>query len=117
MVSDPTDIASIVLLSSSALRPRGADAIADFYKSKPVTLIVSSSAGGGYDTLARTVARFLGRAPAGNPSVVVRNMAGAGGIAAANFLYQAAEKDGSQLGLLQNSAPFAPLLEQQGRAL
>ena len=50
-------------------------------KGKPVTLVVSSSAGGGYDTLARTLARFLGRHLPGNPIVIVRNMAGAAGIA------------------------------------
>jgi tripartite-type tricarboxylate transporter receptor subunit TctC len=42
--------------------------------------------------------------------VIVRNMAGAGGITATNFLYNAAEKDGSQIGLLQNNTPFEPLL-------
>src|SRR5947207_6151062 len=89
--------------------PARADELADFYKSRPVTLTVSSSAGGGYDTIARTVARFLGRHLPGNPIVFVRNMAGPAGIAAANFVY-AADKDGSQLGLLQNTTPFEPLL-------
>src|SRR5262245_22954804 len=92
-----------------AATPASADELADFYKSKPVTLTVSSSAGGGYDTLARTVARFLGRHLPGNPIVFVRNMAGSAGIAAANFVY-AADKDGSHLGLLQNTTPFEPLL-------
>jgi tripartite-type tricarboxylate transporter receptor subunit TctC len=92
-----------------AATPAGADELADFYKGKPVTLTVSSSAGGGYDTLARTVARFLGRHLPGNPIVFVRNMAGPAGIAAANFVY-AADTDGSHLGLLQNTTPFEPLL-------
>ena len=106
-----------ILFFALSLAPARADAISDFYKSKPVTLIVSASAGGGYDTVARTVARFLGRHLPGNPSVLVKNMAGAGGIAAANFLYNAAEKDGSQIGLLQNNTPFEPLFEHPGRAL
>jgi tripartite-type tricarboxylate transporter receptor subunit TctC len=91
------------------LTPAHADAIADFYRGKAVTLTVSSSAGGGYDTLARTVARFLGRHLPGTPTVIVKNMAGAGGIVATNFLYNVAEKDGSQIGLLQNNTPFGPL--------
>src|SRR5262249_34183232 len=57
--------------------PARADDVADFYKGRSVTLTVSSSAGGGYDTLARTVARFLGRHVPGNPTIIVRNMAGA----------------------------------------
>ena len=59
-----------ILFFALSFAPARADAISDFYKSKPVTLIVSSSAGGGYDTLARTVARFLGRHLPGNPSVI-----------------------------------------------
>ncbi len=103
-----------ILFFALSFAPARADAISDFYKSKPVTLIVSAGAGGGYDTVARTVARFLGRHLPGNPSVLVKNMAGAGGIAAANFLYNAAEKDGSQIGLLQNNTPFAPIFETPG---
>jgi len=102
----------LALLVSSAffgVAPAHADDVADFYKGKTITLTVSSSAGGGYDTLARTVARFLGKHVPGNPIVVVRNMAGAGGIVATNFLYNNAEKDGSHVGLLQNNTPFEPL--------
>ena len=102
-------LAAVTYVSFSASAAR-ADSIADFYKTKPISLIVSASAGGGYDTLARTVARFLGRHVPGNPAVIVKNMAGAGGITATNFLYNIAEKDASQIGLLQNNAPFEPLL-------
>src|SRR5215203_633751 len=102
-------LALVLLPAALSTAPAHADAISDFYKGKAVTLIVSSSAGGGYDTLARTVARFLGRHVPGSPAVIVKNMAGAGGITATNFLYSAAEKDGSQIGLLQNNTPFEPL--------
>src|SRR5262245_9767699 len=97
-------------LIALASAPARADDVATFYNGKTVTLTVSASAGGGYDTLARTVARFLGRHLPGNPIIVVRNMAGAGGIAATNFLYGSAEKDGTHIGLVQNNAPFEPLL-------
>ena len=50
----------------------------------------------------------------GNPTVVVKNMAGAGGIVAANFLYNVAPKDGLTIGGLQNNVPFEPLLRHQG---
>src|SRR5262245_17158420 len=90
--------------------PARADDVAEFYKGKVITLTVSAGAGGGYDTLARTLARFLGRHIPGEPIVIVRNMAGSGGLAAANFIYAGAEKDGRQIGLLQNNAAFEPLL-------
>ena len=86
-----------------------ADAIADFYRARTVTVVVSSSAAGGYDTLARVVARYMGRHLPGNPVFIVRNMPGAGGIAATNFLYNNADRDGSVIGLVQNNTPFEPL--------
>ena len=86
-----------------------ADVIADFYKGRTVTVVVSSSAGGGYDTLARALARYMGRHMPGHPVFVIRNMPGAGGMTATNFLYNNADKDGSVIGLVQNNTPFEPL--------
>jgi tripartite-type tricarboxylate transporter receptor subunit TctC len=86
-----------------------ADAVADFYKGRSVTVVVSSSAGGGYDTLARALARHIGKHLPGHPVFVVRNMPGAGGMAASNFLFTNADKDGSVIGLVQNNTPFEPL--------
>ena len=86
-----------------------ADAVADFYKGRSVTVVVSSSAGGGYDTLARALARHIGKHLPGHPVFVVRNMPGAGGMTETNFLYNNADKDGSVIGLVQNNTPFEPL--------
>ena len=86
-----------------------AQADADFYKGRIVTVVVSSSAAGGYDTIARAVARHIGRHIPGNPAVIVRNMPGAGGMTASNFLFNNAERDGSVIGLVQNNTPFEPL--------
>ena len=60
-------------------------AVADFYRGKTVTLTVGYSAGGGYDTYARILARHMGRHIPGNPPVVVQNMPGAGCMRAANI--------------------------------
>jgi tripartite-type tricarboxylate transporter receptor subunit TctC len=84
------------------LAPARSDPIADFYSGRTVTIVVSTSAAGGYDTLARAIVP-------GNPTVIVRNMPGAGGLTATNYLYAAAERDGSVLGLVQNNPPFEPL--------
>jgi tripartite-type tricarboxylate transporter receptor subunit TctC len=89
--------------------PAHADPVADFYKGRTVTIVVSSSAAGGYDTIARAVARFMGRHLPGNPTFIVRNMPGAGGMTATNYLYNNAEKDGSVVALVQNNTPFEPL--------
>jgi tripartite-type tricarboxylate transporter receptor subunit TctC len=86
-----------------------ADPAADFYAGRTVTIVVSTTTGGGYDTLTRTVARHIGKHIPGNPTVIVRNMPGAGGLTATNYLFAAAERDGSVLGLISNNPPFEPL--------
>jgi tripartite-type tricarboxylate transporter receptor subunit TctC len=101
----------IALAAALMIAPAAqAQTVADFYKGKTVSLVVSTSTGGGYDAMARFVARNIGRHVPGNPTVVVRNMPGAGGMTAVNWLFNAAEKDGSVLGLVSNSTPFEPLL-------
>jgi tripartite-type tricarboxylate transporter receptor subunit TctC len=82
----------------------------DFYRGKTVTLVISSSAGGGYDVMGRTIARYLPKHIPGNPRVIVTNMPGAGGISATNYLYRSAPKDGTFIGAVQNNLPFEPLL-------
>ncbi len=69
-----------------------------FYKGKTVRLIVAFSAGGGYDTYSRTIARHLGKYIPGNPTVVVDNMTGAGGIIHANYMFKQAKPDGLTIG-------------------
>jgi tripartite-type tricarboxylate transporter receptor subunit TctC len=100
----------LVLIAMLSRGPAHGDAVADFYRGKTVSLIISTSVGGGYDTLGRAVARFLSRHVPGNPIVVVRNMPGAGGIIATNFIYNEPQRDGTIIGLLQDSAPFKSLL-------
>ena len=97
------------IMAGAGLSHAQAVGAAEFYKGKAVTVVVSSNAAGGYDTFARAVARYMGRHIPGNPAVIVRNMPGAGGIAATNFLYNNADKDGSVIGLVQNNTPFEPL--------
>jgi tripartite-type tricarboxylate transporter receptor subunit TctC len=97
--------ASSLCASASSAQPA-----ADFYKGKTVTLIVSSSAGGGYDVMSRTIAKYIGSHIPGNPRIVVTNMPGAGGIVAMNYFYSSARKDGTMIGGMQNNTPFEPLL-------
>jgi tripartite-type tricarboxylate transporter receptor subunit TctC len=97
------------LLACLGLAPARADPIADFYSGRTVTIVVSASPAGGYDTLARAIARHIGGHVPGNPTFIVRNMPGAGGLTATNYLYAAAERDGSVIGLIQNNPPFEPL--------
>jgi len=72
---------------------------ADFYAGKTIRVAVGFSAGGGYDTYARAVARHIGKHIPGNPTLVVDNMDGAGSLIAANYTYNKAERDGSFIGV------------------
>src|SRR6266542_6411290 len=65
-----------------------------FYKGKTVRLIVGFSAGGGFDTYARVIARHMGKYIAGEPTLIVENMPGAGSLIAANHGYNTAKHDG-----------------------
>jgi len=96
-------------IAISAAAPVCAEAVADFYKGKTITLVVSSSAGGGFDVIGRLVARFMTRHIPGAPAMVVRDMPGAGGIVAMKYLYDVAPQDGTVLGALVNTTPFEPL--------
>jgi tripartite-type tricarboxylate transporter receptor subunit TctC len=102
-------IPACLLLAGFAMQAARADAIEDFYRGKTISMVVSSSTGGGYDTLSRAVARFLGRHIPGNPSVIVRNMPGAGGIVATRYTADLAPRDGLTVAQVQNNTPFEPL--------
>ena len=86
----------------------GAATAADFYQGKTLRLVVSSDTGGGYDAYARTFASHLRRHIPGEPTIIVQNMPGAGGMAAANWTFNVAPKDGTVLLLHQRGIPFHP---------
>ncbi len=69
-----------------------------FFTGKTVRIIVGASAGGGYDTYSRTIARHIGKHIPGNPTFVVDNMPGAGMLIAANHVYKVAKPDGLTIG-------------------
>jgi len=102
-------IATCLVITTATLQAAVASPVEDFYRGKTISMVCSSSAGGGYDTLSRAVARFLGKHIPGNPSVIVRNMPGAGGIVATNFIANVAPRDGLTMANVQNNTPFEPL--------
>ncbi|MGH7826616.1 MAG: Bug family tripartite tricarboxylate transporter substrate binding protein [Candidatus Binatia bacterium] len=86
----------------------------DFYKGATMRLVVGFAAGGGFDTYSRTIARHLGKHIPGNPTIVVENMTGAGGLIAANHLYRAAKPDGLTIGNIIGGLFMAQLLGRAG---
>jgi hypothetical protein len=88
--------------------------VKDFYAGRQITVIVGAGAGGGYDLQARLMARHLGKHIPGNPTFVVQNMPGAGSLAAANHIYNAAPADGSVLALIQRGMLLVRLINPSG---
>ena len=88
-----------------------AEAVADFYRGKTVTLVVASGAGGGYDFFARALAKHMGRHIPGNPTLIVQNMPGAGGARMVNFVYNVGAQDGTMLGVPLAPAAMAQVLD------
>jgi tripartite-type tricarboxylate transporter receptor subunit TctC len=97
LMSPFVSLTAALLLNLAAMEASAADPVAEFYRGKTVALLIGFGPGGGYDTYARQLARHLGRHIPGNPNVVPQNMPGAGGLAAANFLYNVAPPDGLTL--------------------
>src|SRR5436309_1244219 len=72
----------------------------EFYEGKTITFVIAGPPAGAYDVYARLAARYLGKQLPGNPAIVARNMPGAGGLLAANYVFNVAPRDGTTLAML-----------------
>ena len=96
-------------ITSSAL----ADPVSDFYRGKQISLLIPSGSGGGYDLYGRFLGRFLGKHIPGNPSVVPKNMPGAGGIVAGNSLLTLGAPDGLTMAGIQFTNTLNQIVKTQ----
>src|ERR1700754_4185090 len=85
-----------------ALAPAAAhsQSIEDFYRGKTVNVVLGYPGTGSNGLYARTVAQHIGKHIPGRPSVILRQMPGAGSLVAANHLANVAPRDGTSLGLI-----------------
>src|SRR5262249_50722243 len=94
--------------------PALAQTAAEFFKGRTIKIVGGFGPGGGHDLYARLPARHLPAHLPGAPSVVVENMEGAGSVRAANFVYEAAPRDGSVIAAVNQNAPMYQLLGGAG---
>src|SRR5258707_7251249 len=92
-------LVALAVLAAAWAVPARADAVADFYKDKTVTLFSAGEAGGAHGTYAQLITAHIKKHIPGNPNVVIQYMLGAGGNQAVNYLYNVAPKDGTAIGL------------------
>lgn len=102
--------ASLALAAGWSAGPASAQDVEAFYKGKQLNVIAGSDPGAGYDSYARIVAKHIVRFLPGNPTAVVRNMPAASGLAAANFLYNQAARDGTTFAIIHNNLTVEPLI-------
>lgn len=103
-------LAALAALATGMANPASAADDANFYAGKQITMIVPSEANGAYNGYTRLLARHLGKYIPGNPSFIVQNMPGGGGLTAANHLANRAARDGTVFGAFFASAPSTPLV-------
>jgi len=103
-----------LMLGLASVAAGRADSVADFYRGRTVEVYVGYSTGGGYDIYARMLARHMGRFIPGNPTLLPKNMEGAGSLRLANWLANAAPRDGTAFGTIGRGTAFDPVLGQPG---
>jgi len=86
--------------------PAHADSVEDFYRGKTIDLIVGFAAGGGNDFYVRSFGRYVGKYIPGNPTVVTRNMPGAGTFVATNSVFNTLKRDGTVIALGASTLPL-----------
>jgi len=106
--------AASILILLTAVSLGFAQSPAEFYKGKNIELYIGYSIGGGYDLYARVLARHIGKHIPGNPTIVPKNMEGAGSLRLANWLARVAPRDGTVFGTVGRGVPFDPLLGLPG---
>jgi tripartite-type tricarboxylate transporter receptor subunit TctC len=104
-------LAMALVVSFETARAASAD---DFYKGKTIRIVVGFSAGGGFDTYARAIARHISKHIPGQPAIVVENMTGAGSLIAANHVYKVAKPDGLTIGHFIGGLFLGQVLGQKG---
>jgi len=107
-------IAAVAVMCFCTDGESAAQPVDGLYKNKTINLIVGAGVGGGIDLYGRLVARHIGRHLPGEPKVVAQNMPAAGSIAAANYLYNVAPKDGTAIGILSQGVILNEVLGLHG---
>lgn len=102
------------LAAAGSASPAAADAVAEFYKGKTVTVVVAAAPGGNHSNYTLLLAPYFKKYMPGNPTFIIQNMGGAGGTKAANYLAGPAPQDGTYLGILLSDTPLAARVQATG---
>lgn len=101
------------LAAALAVAPASAQSVEEFYKGKTVSILMGTGPGASYDLYGRTIAEHIARHIPGHPTVIVEHLPGAGGVIAANHIYNTAPQDGTRI-LLSHAIPLSEKLDPKG---
>jgi tripartite-type tricarboxylate transporter receptor subunit TctC len=110
LVRGPFVIAVGAALLGAGAGPASADAVADFYNKKTITVMVPSSLGATFGHYGRLVVENLGRHIPGSPNAIIESRPGAGGSVGTTYAYNVAPQDGSYVSLVMSPSVIAPLM-------
>lgn len=88
--------------------------VADFYRGKQIRIVIGSGPGGTYDIYSRLISKHMGRFIPGNPAMLVQSRAGAGGLIAANTIYNSDPRDGTVIGSFGETFPLRQAMGAPG---
>src|ERR1700681_3666563 len=94
----------------ASLAGAASDSVGDFYRGRQLTVVVGYGPGGSASFYAQALAHHMGRFLPGNPSLVVQHMPGAGGLLAANNLFNTAPRDGTVFAITGRTTAIEPLI-------
>ena len=109
MASTLRSLAAAALATLVTVSGAGAQSVEEFYKKTQLSVYVGSGAGGGFDEIARVFSLHFARHLPGQPTPIVKNMPGAGGLLNVNFMYAQAPRDGSAIAAPFNTVFLLPL--------
>ncbi len=105
-------VAAICTFGSCSAR---AEPVEEFFSGKQIKFVVGSAGGGGYEIYSRLILPYLSRHLPGHPLFILQEMPGAAGMVAANYLYNIARQDGSEIGMVGRGVGIEPLLDPKDR--
>ena len=103
-----------LLLGAIPALPAAAQSDGEFLRGKTMTMVISTGVAGSYDAMGRLIARHLTRQIPGAPTIVPRNMGGAGHVRAANYMAAQAPKDGTTLATIGNTIALHQMIDGKG---
>jgi tripartite-type tricarboxylate transporter receptor subunit TctC len=109
-------LSSVAAIFALICLPARAEPVEEFFSGKQIKFVIGSAGGGGYESYSRLLIPYLSRHLPGHPLFVMQEMPGAAGMVAANYLYNIARHDGSEIGMVGRGVGIEPLIDPKDRA-